>query len=159
PGKMLAAATRTYAERDLKDGRGLITYVSIRRSMHEGTRLVTYLSPEAYRVTPPRREPAKHDSFPPESRPSNDTNTCKASMGDVVEHIARRESEFTEHPFIGLLNHPDQIENVGTMVRGLTFFVMAFQDVLRLTARLVSDPRLTKIARTHYAEDSGHEQW
>jgi hypothetical protein len=58
-----------------------------------------------------------------------------------------------------LLARPHDVGDVQALARGLTFFVMAFQDVLRLTARQVRDPRLTGIARTHHAEDAGHEQW
>jgi hypothetical protein len=41
----------------------------------------------------------------------------------------------------------------------LTFWVMAFQDILRLNASLTRDPQMRKIVRHHRAEDAGHERW
>jgi hypothetical protein len=41
----------------------------------------------------------------------------------------------------------------------LTFWVMAFQDILRLNAKLTQDPTIRKIVRHHRAEDLGHERW
>ncbi len=42
---------------------------------------------------------------------------------------------------------------------GLTFFVMAFQDILRLNEARVKDPVLHDIARQHLLEDRGHDDW
>jgi hypothetical protein len=41
----------------------------------------------------------------------------------------------------------------------LTFWVMAFQDILRLNATLTRDPQMRKIVRHHRAEDAGHDRW
>jgi hypothetical protein len=41
----------------------------------------------------------------------------------------------------------------------LTFWVMAFQDILRLNATLTRDPQIRRIVRHHRAEDAGHERW
>ena len=45
------------------------------------------------------------------------------------------------------------------MAQSLTFWVLSFQDILRLGGTLVTDPRLVPLARTHAEEDAGHEQW
>jgi DMATS type aromatic prenyltransferase len=142
-GPQLAAGIAQYAARPLNAGRGLVTYLSVRRSPTEDLRMVAYLSPEVYRV----------------EAPAGADVPKAASMIDVMAHVAKREAELTSHPFIDLLRRPASVFDVATFVRGMTFFVMSFQDVLRLTAREVRDPRLTKIAATHFAEDAGHEQW
>jgi hypothetical protein len=40
-----------------------------------------------------------------------------------------------------------------------TFYVLCFQDMLRLGSSLTTDPVLKELAVTHEAEDLGHEQW
>ena len=141
PGAELAAAIGAFAGRALDAGRGLVTYVSL-RGAREGTRVVAYLSPEVYQVDAPR---------PVADAPAG-------TMLDVMDYVARREAQMARHPFIQMLER-DQVEDPQALVRGLTFFVMAFQDVLRLGARQVTDPRLIDIARTHQKEDAGHDSW
>src|SRR6185312_10890845 len=41
----------------------------------------------------------------------------------------------------------------------LAFWVMSFQDILRLNEQMVNDPVLKRIARHHRDEDLGHERW
>jgi len=80
-------------------------------------------------------------------------------MKSVEAHIAKKQAAFEKHEFFsdsrlgagggaGLWFAPE-----------LTFWVMAFQDVLRLNATLTKDPALRKIVRHHRAEDAGHDRW
>jgi DMATS type aromatic prenyltransferase len=137
-GGRFAAAVARFAGRPLEAGRGLVTYLSLRRSPDRQRRLVAYLSPEVYRVQPPAAPP----------------HTLLA----VQQRVAARQAELGRHPFIQRLAGAAPVETEA-LARGLTFFVMAFQDVLRLCARLVTDERLQPLARTHASEDAGHEQW
>jgi hypothetical protein len=41
----------------------------------------------------------------------------------------------------------------------MAFFVMCFQDVLRLAHSRSTDPQIVALARTHALEDKGHDQW
>src|SRR5262249_51718370 len=71
-GSTLAAAISTYAGRPLAAGRGLVTYLSVRRSAEEGLRVVAYLSPEAYRVESPagpRNDATPHGASVPQPCP------------------------------------------------------------------------------------------
>jgi len=77
----------------------------------------------------------------------------------VEAHVAKRQADFCKHAFFA-------DDTVGTGLWGalsfapdLTFWVMAFQDVLRLNATLTRDPTIRKIVRHHRAEDAGHERW
>jgi hypothetical protein len=74
-------------------------------------------------------------------------------------HIARKQAEFTRHPFFAQLEAGMAFPEALSFAPGLTFWVMAFQDVLRLNERFTLDPELRKIARHHRAEDSGHHHW
>jgi hypothetical protein len=40
-----------------------------------------------------------------------------------------------------------------------TFWVMTFQDIIRLNAELARDPEVRQVLAQHRSEDSGHEQW
>jgi hypothetical protein len=80
-------------------------------------------------------------------------------MKAVQDYIDRKQQEFTLHPFFPLLAKMNTLEEVGYFVPDLTFWVMAFQDILRLNEERVTDPYLKKIAHHHKFEDAGHEQW
>lgn len=80
-------------------------------------------------------------------------------MKAVLEHIAARESRFSEHPFFDDLRQDRPIDQVMAFAPRLTFWVMAFQDVLRLNASFIRDARLKALATRHHAESVGHERW
>jgi hypothetical protein len=80
-------------------------------------------------------------------------------MKAVLEHIAARESRFSEHPFFDDLRQDRPVEQVMAFAPRLTFWVMAFQDVLRLNAGFIRDAHLKALAQRHQAESVGHERW
>lgn len=80
-------------------------------------------------------------------------------MNTIRTHIETRQRELTNHPFFEVLERLESLEEVGYFVPDLTFWVMSFQDVLRLNEERVTDPDLRKIARHHRLEDAGHDQW
>jgi hypothetical protein len=80
-------------------------------------------------------------------------------MKIIRAHIAQRQAAFADHPFFTAIESNPPIDQVmGAMAR-LTFWVMTFQDILRLAEREVTTPALRKIARHHRKEDAGHETW
>jgi len=79
-------------------------------------------------------------------------------MKSVERHVAKRQAEFGQHPFFHQAG-PANLRNVLTFAPDLTFWVMSFQDILRLNASLTRDPQLRKIVRHHRVEDAGHDQW
>ena len=80
-------------------------------------------------------------------------------MKEVKRHLAERQKDFVSHPFFARLERNDRFESEMGFAPGLTFWVFAFQDILRLNETRVTDPALRKIARHHRAEDRGHEAW
>ena len=80
-------------------------------------------------------------------------------MRQIQEHIARRKADFAKLPFFVHLEGPATRQEVEAFVPGLTFFVFAFQDILRLNADRVQDPVLKRIAAQHRDEDRHHELW
>jgi hypothetical protein len=81
-------------------------------------------------------------------------------MKRVQSHIARKQQEFCSHAFFGLLVEGSlSEEHILVFAKELSFWVMSFQDILRINESLVIDPILKRIARHHRAEDAGHEKW
>ncbi|HLL01669.1 MAG TPA: hypothetical protein VK539_13860 [Myxococcaceae bacterium] len=80
-------------------------------------------------------------------------------MKVVLEHIAAKQEAFAKHPFFAELRMDRPIEQISAFAPRLAFWVMTFQDILRLNEQMVQDPTLKRIARHHRDEDSGHERW
>lgn len=80
-------------------------------------------------------------------------------MKHVRSHIDKRQAEFASTRFFEQLDKTKSPAKALSFVRGLAFFVMAFQDILRLNEANVQTPKLRAIARHHRAEDRGHDMW
>lgn len=80
-------------------------------------------------------------------------------MKIIQNYIDSKQHEFMNHPFFGLLEQLDSLDQISYFVPELTFWALTFQDVLRINETRVSDPELKKIARHHRQEDAGHDRW
>lgn len=80
-------------------------------------------------------------------------------MIQVLASIREAANEFEKRPYFRLLEGAGTAGDVATLVSGATFFVFAFQDMLRLNHERVQDTALRKIAQQHRREDAGHEIW
>ena len=80
-------------------------------------------------------------------------------MKAVLQHIATREARFAAHPFFADLKMDRPLEQVMAFAPRLTFWVMTFQDVLRLNAHFIQDAHLKALATRHHSEEGGHDQW
>ena len=147
------SGVQAMARRPLETGRSMISYVSLRPE-GAGVRVTTYLALEAFAIAAPRA------TVRPPAGPSwlGDHGDL-GDIGDVQALIAEQRVEFARHRFLSRLEGQGTLPQVQAIARRLTFFVLAFQDVLRLTRVLSTDPQLKVIAETHEAEDRGHELW
>jgi len=80
-------------------------------------------------------------------------------MKTVQAHIDSKQKEFANHRFFDVLKQLKSLKELGYFVPELTFWIMTFQDVLRLNEERITDPHLKKIAHHHRLEDAGHELW
>lgn len=80
-------------------------------------------------------------------------------MKTVQAYIDGKQKEFANHPFFDVLSRMKSLKEFDYFVPELTFWVMSFQDVLRLNEERITDPKLKVIARHHRMEDAGHELW
>jgi len=81
------------------------------------------------------------------------------TMQDVEREIDEHRQHFATHSFLGALEGSGTIDHFKRFAPRVAFFVLAFQDVLRLTHSLSSDPAIGQITRIHAAEDRGHDRW
>lgn len=81
-------------------------------------------------------------------------------MKELQGYIHAKQQEFLGHAFIRRLDGAESLdENLLAFARALTFWVMTFQDILRINEARVVDLSLRRIARHHMQEDAGHERW
>jgi hypothetical protein len=80
-------------------------------------------------------------------------------MKTLQHHLSTHQRAFAEHPFFVELARPRPLSQQLAFVPKLTFWVMAFQDLLRLGEQVVREPRMQRIARHHRREDAKHELW
>jgi hypothetical protein len=80
-------------------------------------------------------------------------------MKTVQAYIADKQQLFARHPFFSRLARNAPLREINPVVSNLSFWVMAFQDVLRLNEARVEQPDIKKLARHHRAEDAGHDKW
>lgn len=80
-------------------------------------------------------------------------------MRAVLQHISERQTRFAEHLVFDGLQQDGPLEQVLAFAPRLAFWVMSFQDVLRLNAHFIQDAHLKELATRHHSEESGHDHW
>lgn len=169
-GALLRRGVEAMAGRSLEQGRSLLTYVSFRP--REGDpRVTAYLSPELYSIAAPRAS-----SVPPQENEATTTprhsmirdlvrtipaseSQGKGTFAAVTDAIRRERERLAQHPFFVRLTRGGSLRDAQIVAERIPFFVMGFQDVLRLVYDTTREPELRELARQHALEDSGHDQW
>jgi len=80
-------------------------------------------------------------------------------MEEVQRRLSTLQSQLSQHPIFERLCHHDPLEHLASFARDLTFWVMTFQDLLRLNEERVEDVELRKVAHFLRAGDAGHDKW
>jgi hypothetical protein len=80
-------------------------------------------------------------------------------MQVVLSEIQYRQEKFSELQFFKRLERSNSLRDAEIFAPGLSFFVLTFQDILRLNESRISDPVLRPIVRHHRQEDLGHDAW
>ncbi|GGA16054.1 hypothetical protein [Okeania sp. KiyG1] len=81
------------------------------------------------------------------------------TIEDVQNIIEERQKKLENQPLFKALDNSSQIDDLQAIAPHFYFFILIFQDMLRLTHNLISDSVLKKVAASLMAEDAGHEQW
>jgi DMATS type aromatic prenyltransferase len=176
PGQLAwtRSAAAAMASRELEQGRGLVTYAGLRAGA-ERPRVVVYLSPQVYASQSVRAPVASVDaletgarratpSSPPDRKNSGvrvrvDRGFLPTDVGELRALVDRERDELSHHALFSRLRHDASLEDVRSIAPRVAFFVMAFQDVLRIVTEKTSDPVLRQLARAHQLEDAGHDHW
>jgi hypothetical protein len=77
----------------------------------------------------------------------------------VRAYIQNKQRQFMQIPFFRWMRHGESADIALRLFHKLSFFVMSFQDMLRLNEARFQNPELQAIARHHREEDTNHEQW
>ncbi len=80
-------------------------------------------------------------------------------MKAVLQYISDRQSRFADHPFFDGFRQERPLEQVLAFAPRLAFWVMCFQDVLRLNAQRVEDPEFAVLMLRHRSEERDHDNW
>jgi hypothetical protein len=80
-------------------------------------------------------------------------------MKTVQKYLAQKQREFAQHPFFNHIVEGSTLEELASFAQRMTFWIMTFQDVLRLNEARFMKPEFRKIARDHRLEDEGHNLW
>lgn len=80
-------------------------------------------------------------------------------MKQVLARVEELTKEFSKLTYFQLLERPGTRSDVDIMGKGLAFFVMSFQDMLRLNAASMNEPELAQIAKGQRHDDAGHDVW
>ena len=80
-------------------------------------------------------------------------------MTEVQAVIDVRSRRFEREQLLASLATAASIDELRAIAPHLTFYVFGFQDMLRLTAELVRDPKLRELADGLRKDDAGHERW
>ena len=80
-------------------------------------------------------------------------------MKTIKDAITARQAAWAAHPFFTALAREERFDDGMRFAPLLAFWVLTFQDVLRINARAVKEPLMRRLARHHRAEDKGHERW
>ncbi len=157
----LSQAIRNFAGRPLETGRGLITYIALRAGAM-GPRVTLYLSPEIYAIGSTR--PARDEDVAPTVSLIRELNpevrASQQSFATVLSMIGTQRKRLAQHDFLTRLRSPGGTLDEVRLISGrVAFFVMCFQDLLRLVHSTTSDPFLKAVSKTHELEDAGHDDW
>jgi hypothetical protein len=80
-------------------------------------------------------------------------------MKAVLQHLSDSQSRFAEHPFFHELRQERPLEQALAFAPRLAFWVMCFQDALRLNAQRVKDAELGVLLLRHRSEERDHDNW
>ena len=80
-------------------------------------------------------------------------------MQQVMNHIEKSMEQLERHPFFARLRPERDLRRLMAFAPASTFWVMIFQDLIRLNAELARDPAVRRTLEQHQTEDAGHEQW
>jgi hypothetical protein len=80
-------------------------------------------------------------------------------MKTIHEYLAQKEAKFVQHSFFDKIYKSSSLNKLASLAPRISFWVMTFQDVLRLNEARFTNQKLYKIAQQHRIEDGGHDAW
>lgn len=89
----------------------------------------------------------------------SENNQLDFFIKTIPNYLIKKQFQFAEHPFFCQLNEDTTLEQFASMASHLSFWVMSFQDLLRLNEERINNIEIRNIIRKYRLEQTGHEQW
>jgi len=80
-------------------------------------------------------------------------------MRTLLRYIEAKGGQFARHPFFSRVEHVETATHMKALASSLTFWIMSYQDMLRLNEDRIEDPVMRKLLRVHRTEEAGHDRW
>ncbi|MBD2250606.1 hypothetical protein [Nostoc parmelioides] len=81
-------------------------------------------------------------------------------MKAIQEYLEKKQKLLIKHSFFQqLILGESTLEDFARMAPIIGFWVMSFQDLLRINLSLINDKHYYQFVRKHLMEDIGHEKW
>lgn len=80
-------------------------------------------------------------------------------MQAIQDYLVEKQNQFAQHSLFRRLLKEQSLEEFASLSAHLSFWVMSFQDLLRLNEERITNIEIRNIVRQHRLEDIGHEQW
>jgi DMATS type aromatic prenyltransferase len=155
-------AIAAFPTRSLDRRAGMLSYASLRNG-DGAPRVTVYLNPELYAASTrssamPSRPAPIHSEIQPLQRGAAGAEQ-PATFEQALSAISYHQVQIASHPFLAHLEQRGSFEEIRAIAPRVAFFVMCFQDVIRLMPLLTTDPALREFGGTHEREDKGHDRW
>jgi hypothetical protein len=95
------------------------------------------------------------------ANPSSEAKSSQSAMtfDQVQREIDARRIEFAKHPFLQRLEADGTWADARIVAEKIAFFVLGFQDIIRIIAAKVREPALVELAKANAEGDRGHDRW
>ncbi|WP_437284882.1 hypothetical protein [Sorangium sp. So ce406] len=80
-------------------------------------------------------------------------------MKTIQQHLVHHQTRFSDHPFFARLEADPPLAELAPFPLCLTFFVMTYQDILRVCDERVWDPEYMRMVHRHRLKDAGRDRW
>lgn len=80
-------------------------------------------------------------------------------MLTIKHHITTLKQQLNQHTFFTQLHQQRELSSALAFAPSAAFWVLSFQDMIRLNAQRAKNPEIKEILEQHVSEDAGHEEW
>lgn len=81
-------------------------------------------------------------------------------MKNALTYIESHKQKLLKHAFIASLRTPEpDLRRAMSFAPFGMFWVLSFQDIIKINAKMSQDPTIREFIESHVKEDTGHQEW